>query len=141
MTLSATDTYHNTKVYSFIPQNDSQESIKYWLGILNSSIMWWFLSNTGYVLRGGYFCFKTNYLRPFPICPIDFTNPEDVFKHDRMVEWVETMLDLNKRKAEEKNPETLRYLERKIEITDGQIDRLVYELYGLSDEEIELVEQ
>ncbi|MFH1267652.1 MAG: hypothetical protein ABIK89_18205 [Planctomycetota bacterium] len=32
-------------------------------------------------------------------------------------------------------------LPRQIEATDRQIDRLVYELYGLSDEEIAIVEQ
>jgi hypothetical protein len=31
-------------------------------------------------------------------------------------------------------------LARRIEATDRQIDRLVYELYGLTDEEIEIVE-
>jgi hypothetical protein len=31
-------------------------------------------------------------------------------------------------------------LQRRIEATDEQIDRLVYELYGLTEEEIELVE-
>jgi len=50
------------------------------------------------------------------------------------------MLYLNKKKAAEKNPETLRRLETQISATDRQIDRLVYELYDLSDEEIELVE-
>lgn len=32
-------------------------------------------------------------------------------------------------------------LERQIEHTDGEIDRLVYELYGLADKEIALVEE
>jgi len=31
-------------------------------------------------------------------------------------------------------------LERQIEATDGQIDALVYELYGLTEEEIGIVE-
>jgi len=31
-------------------------------------------------------------------------------------------------------------LERQIAATDRQIDRLVYELYGLTDEEIQIVE-
>jgi len=31
-------------------------------------------------------------------------------------------------------------LERKIEATDWQIDALVYELYGLAEEEIEIVD-
>ena len=32
-------------------------------------------------------------------------------------------------------------LQRQIEAVDAQIDRLVYELYGLTDDEIEIVEQ
>jgi hypothetical protein len=32
-------------------------------------------------------------------------------------------------------------LERQIKITDNQIDRLVYELYGLTDEEIKILEE
>ena len=32
-------------------------------------------------------------------------------------------------------------LERQIAATDRQIDRLVYELYGLSEEEIRIVEE
>nr|QNO52938.1 hypothetical protein IEHOEKMD_00009 [Methanosarcinales archaeon ANME-1 ERB6]QNO53968.1 hypothetical protein MMBEDHBC_00023 [Methanosarcinales archaeon ANME-1 ERB6] len=31
-------------------------------------------------------------------------------------------------------------LERQINIVDAQIDRLVYDLYGLSDEEIKVIE-
>lgn len=32
-------------------------------------------------------------------------------------------------------------MQRQVESTDGQIDSLVYELYGLSDEEIGVVER
>ncbi|MDA1050714.1 MAG: hypothetical protein O3C40_09580 [Planctomycetota bacterium] len=32
-------------------------------------------------------------------------------------------------------------LSRQISATDGEIDRLVYELYGLTDEEIRIVEE
>jgi len=35
----------------------------------------------------------------------------------------------------------LELYERQIQSVDGQIDRLVYELYGLSEEEIRIVEQ
>ena len=45
------DFYHNTKVYSFIKKIGIQEDYKFWLTILNSSVMWFFLKNTGYVLR------------------------------------------------------------------------------------------
>jgi hypothetical protein len=32
-------------------------------------------------------------------------------------------------------------IERRIEATDREIDRLVYDLYGLSDDEIKIVEE
>jgi len=32
-------------------------------------------------------------------------------------------------------------LKRQIDATDRQIDKLVYELYGLNDEEIEMIEK
>ncbi len=38
------------------------------------------------------------------------------------------------------NPFEREQLEREIAATDSQIDRLVYELYGLTEEEIKIVE-
>jgi hypothetical protein len=38
-------------------------------------------------------------------------------------------------------PQAQTLLQRQIEVTDRQIDRLVYELYGLTEEEIEIVEK
>jgi hypothetical protein len=44
------------------------------------------------------------------------------------------------RKRQNCQPQARRALARQIEHTDAEIDRLVYELYGLTDEEIALVE-
>ena len=49
------------------------------------------------------------------------------------------MLELNKKMAEVRNPEEKTRLQRQIGVTDGQIDRLVYELYGLTEEEVRIV--
>lgn len=40
-----------------------------------------------------------------------------------------------------KTPQELTILQLKIEATDKQIDQLVYQLYGLTDEEIKIVEE
>jgi hypothetical protein len=64
----------------------------------------------------------------------------DVARHDRMVSLVERMLDLHKKLASEGAPHVKTVLQRQIEATDREIDRLVYELYGLTDEEIAIVE-
>jgi len=140
MTLSPDGIYHNTKVYSLLPSPTRPEQRNYWLGLLNSKILWWFLSNTGYVLRGGYFTFKTNYLKPFPIRTINFDDPEDVARHDKVVGLVERMLELHKKLAAATIPADKELYQRQIEATDRQIDGLVYELYGLTEEEIGVVE-
>lgn len=59
--------YHNTKVYSYLLRPSVNTPYEVWNILLNSSVLWYFLMNTGYVLRGGYFTFKTNYLNPFPL--------------------------------------------------------------------------
>jgi DNA-binding CsgD family transcriptional regulator len=50
------------------------------------------------------------------------------------------MLKLNTELATAKTPQDTTLLQRQIDATDRQIDQLVYALYGLSDEEIALVE-
>jgi len=112
----------------------------YFLGLLNSKLLWIFLKATGYTLRGGYFTFKTEYLKPFPIHVIDFSNKIDVALHDHIVTLVDNMLSLNKQLSEARTGHEQKLLQRQIEATDGQIDALVYELYGLTEEEIKIVE-
>ena len=75
-----------------------------------------------------------------PIRAINFSDTADNARHDRLVVLVEQMLDLNKRFAEAKAPQTKTVLQRQIDTTDRQIDRLVYELYELTEEEITIVE-
>jgi hypothetical protein len=50
------------------------------------------------------------------------------------------MLDLHKQLAKAKSPRDKERIPREIEATDSQIDQLVYELYGLSKDEIATVE-
>jgi hypothetical protein len=53
---------------------------------------------------------------------------------------VETMLKLHKDLPKAKTPHEQESPQRQIAATDGRIDRLGCELYGLTDEEIRLVE-
>jgi len=50
------------------------------------------------------------------------------------------MLDLNKQIPAAKTEHEKTLLQRQIDATDKQIDALVYELYGLTEEEIRIVE-
>jgi hypothetical protein len=49
------------------------------------------------------------------------------------------MLRLHKQFAAAKSAAQKEVIQRQIEATDAEIDRLVYDLYGLTDEEIALV--
>ena len=65
----------------------------------------------------------------------------DVLVHSELSASGKRMLTLHKQSASAKTTHERTALARQIEATDGEIDRLVYELYGLSDEEIRIVEE
>ena len=75
-----------------------------------------------------------------PISTIDFSDKKEVALHDRMVSLVDQMHSLHKQLKEARTPHEQTDLQRQIEATDGQIDALVYELYGLTEEEIKIIE-
>jgi hypothetical protein len=50
------------------------------------------------------------------------------------------MLSLHKKLSTEPTPHRREQIQREIGATDRQIDQLVYQLYGLTDEEIAIVE-
>ena len=81
--------YHPTTIYSFVKNKKFKVDEKFYLGILNSKVMWFFLKNTGTELRGGYFRFKTNYLKPFPL-------PEIPENPNLIIDRTNQMLSLNK---------------------------------------------
>jgi len=87
-----------------------------------------------------YFALNRQYTERLPIRTINFDDPADKASHDRMVELVEMMLKLHKQLAAAKTSHEETMIQRQIDATDKQIDRLVYELYGLTDEEIRIVE-
>jgi len=113
---------------------------KYLLGALNGSLTNFLFNMILPKLRGNFFEPSYVYFKDFPIRTIDFSDPTDKARHDRMVELVKRMLDLNKRLAAATVPQEKTVLQRRIEATDHQIDRLVYELYELTEEEIRIVE-
>ncbi len=61
-----------------------------------------------------------------------------------MVELVTRMMELKKqqtRAPKKQGPSAKQLLDHKLAITDKQIDQLVYELYGLTEDEIRAVEE
>lgn len=57
-----------------------------------------------------------------------------------MVKLVNSMLTLHRQLAAAKSASQKDMVQRQIEATDVEVDRLVYDLYGLTAEEVAIVE-
>jgi len=128
-------------INSMIVKSTAKYSIHFILGVLNSRLLtFWFANKFDKMQRGIFPQFKVNELATFPIRVIDFAKPGEKAKHDKMVMLVERMLTLHKDKAAARLATEKNVMQQQIEATDAQIDRLVYDLYGLTDAEIAMVE-
>jgi hypothetical protein len=127
--------------------------MKYVTGLLNSALLDWYLKRVTTSFHAGYFAANKQYVEQLPIRTINFADPADKARHDRMVELVERMLELHKRRGGLGPPAGARRaplpaggdtgateLDRQIAASDAAIDNLVYELYGLTDEERRIIE-
>jgi predicted nucleotidyltransferase len=91
-------------------------------------------------LRGNFFKPSYVFFKNFPIHTIDFSNLDDVANHDKIVYMVEQMLEMNKKLDNSKLGSEKEMIQRRIETTDAEINRLVYQLYKLTEEEIKIIE-
>ncbi|MBI5185551.1 MAG: Eco57I restriction-modification methylase domain-containing protein [Nitrospinae bacterium] len=123
-----------------ITLNENKISYLYLSGLLNSRLLDFCFKQVSTTFHGGYFAANKQYIEKLPIRAIDFSNPSDKSRHDRIVSLVDRMLDLNKELQKAKTAHDQTALKRQIDATDKEIDRLVYELYGLAEEEIKIVE-
>ncbi len=117
---------------------------RYLLGILNSRLFWFAISNISipFGIRAGEYRYRLiyQYMEKVPIRPINFSDPADKARHDRMVKLVDRMLELNKQKQSGKlAPSQVERVDREIAATDAEIDELVYELYGITQEERKII--
>lgn len=118
-----------------VSTTDSLEELKYLLGILASSLINFWCIN--YLADD----MNQSYLEKLPIRTINFSNFTDKARHDRMVALVDQMLELHKQLASAKTAHDKTVIQRQIDATDRQIDQLVYGLYGLTDEDIKILEE
>jgi hypothetical protein len=128
-------------INSMIILNPKNEySIFYILGLINSRLLsFWFDIYYGKFQRRIFPQFKVYELAKFPIHIIDFSVATESEIHDSIVRIVKYMLDLHKRTPQ--TPFEQEQLKREITMTDKEIDRLVYELYELTEDEIRTVEE
>ena len=137
------DTYCNYKtILNVNPTESTSLSMKYMCGLLNSRLLSFIYPYVSRKMVARTFPrLSVADLRSLPIRTIDFSDPNDKARYDRMVELVETMLKLHKDLQTANTDHEKSLIQRQINTTDKQIDQLVYELYGLTDEEIRIVEE
>jgi type I restriction-modification system DNA methylase subunit len=113
---------------------------KYLLGVLNSRLLTAYYRAKAITNKKSIAQLKKFDLDQLPIRTIDFSNPSDQKQHDQIVELVERMLRLHEQLGRMRTAHDKIVTQREIDATDAQIDKLVYELYGLTEEEIKIVE-
>lgn len=113
----------------------------YVLGLLNSHLLDWYVKKISTTFRGGYFSYARRFIEQLPIRVINFDDPNDALQHRRMVTLVTQMLELHKQLRAARIAADREMLQRQIDATDEQINALVYALYGLTEEEIAVVEE
>ncbi len=135
--------YFLSSLYAIYPKSDENKlSLLYLLGILNSTLATYFVKLIAFNLTKGAFTkVRTNQLARLPVHPINFSNPVEVAKHDKLVSLVDNMFELQKKYHEARMDRDKELYERQIKIVDEHIDRLVYDLYGLTEGEIGIVEE
>jgi hypothetical protein len=110
------------------------------LGILNSRLLRVFWLQRFYDQRRTFPKIKGTYLKQLPIPQLAGDEAVAQSRRDRITELVEMILKLHERLPVARTAHNRTVLERQIAATDQQIDLLVYELYGLTDEDIKIVE-
>jgi adenine-specific DNA-methyltransferase len=127
-------------LYTIIPL-DGLSNLRFLLALLNSKLIGWFYQNVVNPEVGEALAqVKRAHLDSLPI-PICDSNKNDNVRHIKLMGLADKMLSLVPKLRAVTSEKEKSTLQNAVDATDRQIDQLVYELYGLTEEEIQLVEQ
>lgn len=128
-TIDETGIYNPQSLWNIIPKTD-EYSIYFLLPILNSKLIN-YLFSTKFLNLG----IKKDYLNKisFPVITLENQQP--------FIDLTKKMLDLNEKLIVCKAPQEEKLLKMQIDNADEQINRMVYELYGLTEDEIAIIEE
>ena len=125
-------------IYLFTFQNIY--NLKFILSIINSKFIQFFYKQNFKAETEIFPKIRIGQVKELPIPKIDFSNKEEKQKHDKLVKLVEQMLENQKYLHSAKNENDIQIYRNICTNLDQQIDSLVYQLYGLTEEEIRIVE-
>jgi len=125
----------NTRSIYNIKLISTKFQYNYILGIINSKLFYYYFKQFIAPETNIFPKLRIIQLRNIPIA-VDYTNNFQ----GSISEFVDQLLQLNKEKQEVKLPSRLDQIQTRIDYCESRIDQLVYELYGLTDEEIAIIE-
>lgn len=105
---------------------NSKNELKYLLGFLNSSLIFYYFKNIGHLYSDKGFLLSNQYVEKFPIPKINSKNKKLA---DELISLVDEILKV---KEQDKNANT--------QELENKINFLVYKLYNLTEEEIKIIE-
>jgi hypothetical protein len=116
------------------------QDLKFLNGILTSKITEWYLETELRKLGKIGIQYSKQFVLETPIPKINFQKETEKQSHDRIVSLVDQMLETKKQLQSLKTDRDKTYYENKCKDLNQVIDSEVYKLYGLSEEEIRIVE-
>ncbi|CCG57322.1 fused endonuclease-methyltransferase [Brachyspira pilosicoli WesB] len=135
------DKYYNLcDIYNLLLKDDTNINLKYLLSIINSKLMSYYLDIEFKSAKKIFPKIPIANLEKLPIKNLNLDDKQDKEIYDKLVNLVDSIIDLNKKLSSEKNPNTVEMLNARIQAVDKAIDKIVYSLYGLNDEEIRIIE-
>ncbi|EAI7262688.1 class I SAM-dependent DNA methyltransferase [Campylobacter lari] len=105
---------------------NSKNELKYLLGFLNSSLIFYYFKNIGHLYSDKGFLLSNQYVEKFPIPKINSKNEKLA---NELISLVDEILNL---KEQDKNANT--------KTQEDKINSIVYKLYNLTEEEIKIIE-
>ncbi|GHT32168.1 hypothetical protein FACS1894214_3940 [Planctomycetales bacterium] len=133
--------YNNPSIINCIARPNCVYSLKFLLGIINSRLITLYHFITSPKARKELFPkILVDDIRKIPLPILDLSKKQDKDRYDKIVRHVDRLLQLNSGKESAQTPHIKKQLETEIGHHENEINQLVYQLYGLTDEEIQIIE-
>ncbi|MDP1675864.1 MAG: TaqI-like C-terminal specificity domain-containing protein, partial [Bacteroidota bacterium] len=139
VTIAKDNNVADQQVYITKPKKEYPKAV-YFAGIMGSKLISFFVRTYYNETNDAFPQIKVGQLQSLPIRAINVANSEDKSRHDNIVKLVEQMLEAKQKLSTAKTDGEVNRLELLCASLDRKIDEAVYELYGLTEEEIKIVE-
>ena len=127
-------------VFMIVPKEHIGIDLKFILAALNSKFIANFWTQNFSDLRQTFPKIKGSYLEKLPLPIINIKDKNQREKHDEVVKFVNQILKLTEERKQATLQSKTDQLQNRIDYAEQRINEIVYELYGLSKDEIALIE-